>query len=126
LFYKFDPIITNDYRIPDGNYSLIWIDDLKQLHSHNTYFIANELFDAYPIHKFQVKNSSVPKKLYKIIFFCYNLKKTAQGWKEVLIDWNPKTKQLQYILSPRQTIMSRLYENVCFMIMSFYSLLSFF
>lgn len=56
LFYKFDPIITNDYRIPDGNYSLRWIDDIKQLHSHNTYFIANELFDAYPIHKFQVIN----------------------------------------------------------------------
>jgi SAM-dependent MidA family methyltransferase len=62
LFYKFDPIITNDYRIPDGNYSLIWIDDFKQLHSHNTYFIANELFDAYPIHKFQVEYSSIQKK----------------------------------------------------------------
>jgi len=52
----------NDYRIPDGNYSLIWIDDLKQLHSRNTYFIANELFDAYPIHKFQVKGHLVRKK----------------------------------------------------------------
>ena len=52
---KIDPIITNEYRIPDGNYSIKWIDDLKQLQSSNTYFIANELFDAYPIHKFQVK-----------------------------------------------------------------------
>ena len=32
----------------------MWIDELKQLRSHRTYFIANELFDAYPIHKFQV------------------------------------------------------------------------
>ena len=55
LFNKFDPIITNDYQISDGNYSLKWIDDLKQLQSCNTYFLANELFDAYPIHKFQVK-----------------------------------------------------------------------
>ena len=44
----------NDYRIPDGDYSLKWIDDLKQLKSENTYFVTNELFDAYPIHKFQV------------------------------------------------------------------------
>jgi SAM-dependent MidA family methyltransferase len=55
FIYKFDPIIQHEYRIPDGNYSLIWIDDLKQLQSSNTYFITNELFDAYPIHKFQVK-----------------------------------------------------------------------
>lgn len=40
--------------------------------------------------------------------------KTEQGWKEVLIDWNPSTKQLQYVLSPRRTLMTRLYENVCF------------
>ena len=44
----------DNYRIPNINYSLTWIDDLKQLNSHNTYFIANELFDAYPVHKFQV------------------------------------------------------------------------
>ncbi|CAF3477226.1 unnamed protein product [Rotaria sordida] len=87
---SFDPFITHDYRIPNSNYSLVWIDDLKQLKSYNTYFIANELFDAYPIHKFQ---------------------KTAQGWKEVMIDWNPITKQLQYVLSPRQTTMSQLYQN---------------
>jgi hypothetical protein len=59
FFDKFDPIVTNDYRIPDGNYSLKWIDDLKQLHSQNTYFITNELFDAYPIHKFQVKDNAL-------------------------------------------------------------------
>ncbi|UJR35579.1 hypothetical protein I4U23_028332 [Adineta vaga] len=87
---SFDPIILNDYRIPDGNYSLIWIDNLNQLHSQKTYFITNELFDAYPIHKFQ---------------------KTPQGWKEVMIDWNPTTKQLQYVLSSKQTTMSRLYHN---------------
>ncbi|CAF1264061.1 unnamed protein product [Adineta steineri] len=87
---SFDPIITNEYRIPDINYSLVWIDDLKQLQSRTTYFITNELFDAYPIHKFQ---------------------KTAQGWKEIMIDWNPLTKQLQYVLSARQTAMSRLYNN---------------
>jgi len=59
----------DDYRIPDGNYSLIWIDDLKQLHSHNTYFITNELFDAYPIHKFQVKDSSIQIKINQFISF---------------------------------------------------------
>jgi len=44
----------NDYRISDGDYSLKWIDDLKQLKPENTYFVTNELFDAYPIHKFKV------------------------------------------------------------------------
>ena len=111
LFDKFDPILNNDYRIPDGNYSLIWIDDLKQLHSRNTYFVTNELFDAYPIHKFQVINY---RNSFIYFFFLINQKKTAQGWKEVLIDWNPTTKQLQYILSPRQTLMSRLYGDVYF------------
>lgn len=86
----FDPVVTNEYRIPDGNYVLKWIDDFKQLSSQQTYFITNELFDAYPIHKFQ---------------------KTEQVWKEILIDWNPSTKQLQYVLSPRETLMTRLYAN---------------
>ncbi|CAF3696380.1 unnamed protein product [Adineta steineri] len=87
---SFNPLIANDYRVKDGNYSLIWFDDMKQLLSNNTYFIANEFFNVYPIHKFQ---------------------KTAQGWKEVMVDWNPLTKQLHYVLSLKATTMSRLYEN---------------
>ena len=47
-------MINNEYRIPNDNYPLIWIDDLKQLKPYPTYFVTNELFDAYPIHKFQV------------------------------------------------------------------------
>ena len=31
-----------------------------------------------------------------------------------MIDWNPLTKQLQYVLSLKPTAMMRLYENVCF------------
>ena len=108
LFYKFDPEITNTYRISNCNYSLVWIDDLQQLYSHNTYFIANEFFDAYPIHKFQVK----VRFLCSIFLFLNNLKKTEKDWKEIMIDWNPITKQLQYVLSPRQTTMSQLYQNV--------------
>lgn len=54
FFSQIEPVIMNDYRISDGDYSLKWIDDLKQLKSENTYFVTNELFDAYPIHKFQV------------------------------------------------------------------------
>ncbi|CAF0890222.1 unnamed protein product [Rotaria sp. Silwood1] len=87
---SFNPLVANDYRIKDGNYSLIWIDDFKQLLPHDTYIIANQFFDVYPIHKFQ---------------------KTSQGWKEVMIDWNPITKQLQYVLSLKPTSMIRLYEN---------------
>jgi hypothetical protein len=56
LLLQFDPMIAHDYRISDGNYSLKWIDNLKQLHANQTCFIANELFDAYPIHKFQVSH----------------------------------------------------------------------
>jgi len=33
-----------------------------------------------------------------------------------MIDWNPLTKQLQYVLSLKPTPMTRLYENVCFSI----------
>ena len=55
LCFQFDPVIAEEYRITDGNYSLKWIDDLKQLLPKQTYFVANELFDAYPIHKFQVR-----------------------------------------------------------------------
>ena len=31
-----------------------------------------------------------------------------------MIDWNPLTKRLQYVLSLKPTPMNRLYENVCF------------
>ena len=54
FFSQIEPVIMNDYRIFDGDYSLKWIDDLKQLKPENTYFVTNELFDAYPIHKFKV------------------------------------------------------------------------
>ncbi|CAF4339220.1 unnamed protein product [Rotaria socialis] len=87
---SFNPLIANDYRIKDGNYSLIWIDEFKQLLHNDTYFIANEFFDTYPIHKFQ---------------------KTSQGWQEVMIDWDPIRKTLQYVLSLKPTPMIRLYEN---------------
>ncbi|UJR10386.1 hypothetical protein I4U23_014591 [Adineta vaga] len=87
---SFNPLIANDYRVKDGDYSLIWIDDFKQLLPHDTYFLANEFFNVYPIHKFQ---------------------KTSQGWKEVMIDWNPLSKQLHYVLSMKATSMSRLYMN---------------
>ncbi|CAF1088245.1 unnamed protein product [Adineta ricciae] len=86
----FDPLIANDYRVKDGNYSLVWIDDFKQLLSNDTYFLAMDFFNVYPIHKFQ---------------------KTSQGWKEVLIDWNPISKRLQYVLSVQPTPMMRLYQN---------------
>lgn len=61
-----------DYRVSDGNYILRWIDDLKQLKSENTYFITNELFDAYPIHKFQVSDCFVRKVEQMIICFVEN------------------------------------------------------
>lgn len=86
---------------------MIWIDNLKQLKASPTYFVSNELFDAYPIHKFQVRDNYLLKEI-KICF----VKKTAQGWSEVMIDWNSTTKQLRYVLSPRQTVMTRLYANV--------------
>jgi hypothetical protein len=44
--------------------------------------------------------------------FFFFLKKTSQGWKEVMIDWNPLTKKLQYVLSLKPTPMIRIYENV--------------
>jgi hypothetical protein len=31
-----------------------------------------------------------------------------------MIDWNPLTKKLQYVLAFKPTPMMRIYENVCF------------
>lgn len=45
---------ANDYRTKEGGFSLLWIDDFKQLLHNQTYFIATEFFGNYPIHKFQV------------------------------------------------------------------------
>lgn len=68
LSSQFDPVISNEYRTSNDNYSLIWIDNLKQLKPSLTYFVTNELFDAYPIHKFQVRDRSLLKEKIMQIF----------------------------------------------------------
>ena len=55
VFGQFNPVIANDYRVKNGGYSVIWIDDFKQLLPYDTYFIATEFFNVYPVHKFQVE-----------------------------------------------------------------------
>jgi hypothetical protein len=48
----------------------MWIDDFKQLLAKDTYFIADEFFNTYPIHKFQVKFTK--KKAIYNIFLKYS------------------------------------------------------
>lgn len=55
--FQFDPSIANDYRIPDGNYSVIWIDQFKQLLDGPTFFLVHEYLNSFPIHKFHVDSS---------------------------------------------------------------------
>ncbi|CAF1663120.1 unnamed protein product [Didymodactylos carnosus] len=87
-----EPALNNEYKTKDG-VRIHWIDDLIK----STYndlpviIIANEFLDAFPVYKFQ---------------------RTPKGWKEILVDYNEKTKQLQYVMSMRPTIMSRLHEGV--------------
>ena len=62
FFSQFDPLLANDYRLPESNFSLIWIDQLKQLLAGPTFFIVHEYLNTFPIHKFHVtsrKRSSI-------------------------------------------------------------------
>lgn len=49
-----EPHVLQEYRTVDGDYPIRWLDNLKDLDGMFTFFVTNELFDAYPIHKFQV------------------------------------------------------------------------
>lgn len=63
-----------------------WYRRLQDVPSGFSVFVAQEFFDALPIHKFQ---------------------KTPRGWREVLIDINPEQEgQLRFVLSPTSTLAS--------------------
>ncbi|XP_067418782.1 protein arginine methyltransferase NDUFAF7, mitochondrial [Emydura macquarii macquarii] len=62
---------------------IFWYQELQDVPQGNSFYLAHEFFDALPIHKFQ---------------------RTEQGWREVLIDIDPKVPdQLRFVLAPSTT-----------------------
>ncbi|CAM4536885.1 unnamed protein product [Lepidochelys olivacea] len=62
---------------------IFWYRELQDVPQGTSFYLAHEFFDALPIHKFQ---------------------RTEQGWREVLIDINPKAPdQLCFVLAPSAT-----------------------
>ncbi|XP_044732538.1 protein arginine methyltransferase NDUFAF7 homolog, mitochondrial [Chrysoperla carnea] len=69
---------------PDGLY-VYWYDSIEDVPKNFSILVAHEFFDVLPIHK---------------------IKKTANGWREILIDYSEKDKQFKYVLSPTATAIS--------------------
>ncbi|XP_067844804.1 protein arginine methyltransferase NDUFAF7, mitochondrial isoform X2 [Heptranchias perlo] len=64
-----------------------WYRDLQDVPKGFSFYLAHEFFDVLPIHKFQ---------------------KTKQGWREILIDIEPKApKKLRFVLAPSGTLASK-------------------
>ncbi|XP_067901414.1 protein arginine methyltransferase NDUFAF7, mitochondrial isoform X2 [Heterodontus francisci] len=64
-----------------------WYRDLQDVPKGFSFYLAHEFFDVLPIHKFQ---------------------KTKQGWREILIDIEPKSpKKLRFVLAPHATLASK-------------------
>ncbi|XP_043913423.1 protein arginine methyltransferase NDUFAF7, mitochondrial [Protopterus annectens] len=66
--------------------SICWYRSLQDVPRGCAFYLANEFFDALPIHKFQ---------------------KTEQGWREILVDVNPQlSNELRFVLAPFATLSS--------------------
>ncbi|XP_041037883.1 protein arginine methyltransferase NDUFAF7, mitochondrial isoform X4 [Carcharodon carcharias] len=64
-----------------------WYRDLQDVPKGFSFYLAHEFFDVLPIHKFQ---------------------KTKQGWREILIDIEPKSpEKLRFVLAPHATLASK-------------------
>ncbi|XP_078085714.1 protein arginine methyltransferase NDUFAF7, mitochondrial isoform X1 [Mustelus asterias] len=64
-----------------------WYRDLQDVPKAFSFYLAHEFFDVLPIHKFQ---------------------KTKQGWREILIDIEPKSPgKLRFVLAPDATLASK-------------------
>uniref|UniRef100_UPI00398ED4C6 protein arginine methyltransferase NDUFAF7, mitochondrial isoform X2 n=1 Tax=Pristiophorus japonicus TaxID=55135 RepID=UPI00398ED4C6 len=64
-----------------------WYKDLEDVPKGFSFYLAHEFFDVLPIHKFQ---------------------KTKQGWREMLIDIEPKSpEKLRFVLAPSATLASK-------------------
>lgn len=65
----------------------LWHDSLAGVPSGPLLLIANELFDALPIHQFQ---------------------RTPEGWRERMVDWDPAGDRLAFVLGPASTALALL------------------
>ncbi|GCB66252.1 protein arginine methyltransferase NDUFAF7, mitochondrial isoform X1 [Scyliorhinus torazame] len=64
-----------------------WYRDLQDVPKGFSFYLAHEFFDVLPIHRFQ---------------------KTKQGWREILIDIEPKSpEKLRFVLAPHATLASK-------------------
>ena len=107
------PKTLEKFQYKDKNeISITWLDDIKQLPKSESvhYFLANEFFDALPIHKFQV-----PKTIKKKTNLSNNkqfFKKVNGVHKEIVVDYDEKTDKLKFAISPKVTAISKLLYNV--------------
>ncbi|RNA40170.1 NADH dehydrogenase [ubiquinone] complex assembly factor 7, partial [Brachionus plicatilis] len=86
-----EPELEKEYDSKHSNrIKITWLTDITQLPHKEAvhFFVANEFFDALPVHKFQ---------------------KTPKGHKEVLIDFDPKENKFKFVLSPMTTLNSKVF-----------------
>ncbi|CAF0712266.1 unnamed protein product [Brachionus calyciflorus] len=89
-----EPEILNEYKSKySENIKIVWVTDITQLPRKEAahFFVANEFFDALPVHKFQ---------------------KTPKGHREILIDFDERDKKLKFVVSPMVTMNSKFLLNL--------------
>jgi len=89
---------------------ITWYRLLDQLPSPTdgfTVFLANEFFDAFPIHKFAVSFNS----FFKVIFLIFvHFQKVNNEWREILVDLDPlNPNALRWIRSKNETPSSKMF-----------------
>lgn len=76
-----------------GLNTVTWIEDISELKQKESvhFFLANEFFDALPVHKFQ---------------------RTEKGYREIMVDYDEKLSRFNYVLSPLPSIGSQVILKV--------------
>lgn len=88
-----EPKLGETYKTQAGTSKVTWLGDINELSKKEAvhFFLANEFFDALPVHKFQ---------------------KTPKGYREIMIDFDQTTNSFKFVLSPHLTIGSQVILKV--------------
>lgn len=84
LFYQTG---TSSFGIP-----VSWYQHIEDVPHEQSYIIANEFFDALPVHKFQ---------------------RTDKGLREILVDMSEDRERLRFVMAPQETLAIRLAPSSC-------------